>query len=105
MLFKRKAKRIPAGQRPAPKPEPIHQQGFATEMPPQKPLVEIYFDQKGLATQAPEFYAFYQEANWRSPKGTPYRNWKLLAGDWIFDHLQALKLRKRQRENALLQSY
>lgn len=102
MLFKRKAKRMPAERRPIPKPEVIHQHGFGTEMPPQKRLVEIYFDQKGLINQAAIFYAHYEQANWSSAKGTPYRNWKLLAGDWIFNYEQDQKLRKRQRENALL---
>jgi hypothetical protein len=102
MLFKRKAKRIPVERRSVPQPEPIRQKGFGTEMPPHKTLVEIYFDQKELIGQAGEFYSFYEQANWSSPKGTPYRNWKLLAADWIFDFQQALKLKKRQRENALL---
>lgn len=93
MLFKRKAKRKPV------KPEPIVQKGFGTEMPPQQRVVEIYFDQKGCAAQAAPFYGHYQEANWRSPKGTPYRNWKLLAGEWIFNHEQEQKLRRRLREN------
>jgi len=104
MLFqtpKRKAKRVPAGCR---KPEPILQKGFGTEIPPQKVLVDIYFDQKGLAAQAGAFYNHYEKANWSSPKGTPYRNWKLLAGEWIFNYEQEQKLRKRQRENALLSS-
>jgi len=70
-------------------------------MPPQRRLVEIYFDQKELSGQAAQFYDFYEQANWSSPKGTPYRNWKLLAVDWIFEFQQAIKLRKRQRENAL----
>jgi hypothetical protein len=104
-MFKRKAKRIPAERRPLPKPEPIIQKGFGTEMPPQKCLVKIYFDQKNLTVQADLFYNFYEKANWSSPKGTPYRNWKLLAGDWIFNYEQEQKLRKRQRENALLSSY
>lgn len=105
MLFpaiKRKAKRIPAGCRTKPKPEPIRQRGFGTEMPPQKILVEIYFDQKELFAQADAFFDHYENAQWRSPKGTPYRNWKLLAGEWIFNYHQEKKLEKRQRENALL---
>ncbi|MGN6398297.1 MAG: hypothetical protein ACTHMI_22180 [Mucilaginibacter sp.] len=102
MLFqapKRKAKRLPVERR---KPEPITQNGFGTEMPPQQRLVDIYFDQKGLAVQAAIFYAHYEKAHWRSPKGTPYRNWKSLAGEWIYNYEQEQKLRKRQRENALL---
>lgn len=101
MLFqtpKRKAKRLPADSR---KPEPIVQNGFGTEMPPQKRLVEIYFDQKGSAAQAEAFYSFYDKADWSSPKGTPYRNWKLLAGDWIYNYQQAIKLARRIRTNAL----
>jgi len=104
MLFqtpKRKAKWVPAERR---KPEPILQKGFGTEMPPQKVLVEIYFDQKGFAAQAEVFYTHYEMADWSSPKGTPYYNWKLLAGEWIFNYEQEQKLRKRQRENALLSS-
>jgi hypothetical protein len=100
MLFRRKAKRIPAERRPVSKAEPICQKGFGTEMPPQKMLVDIYFDQKGFTDQAELFYNFFEKAQWSSPKGTPYRNWKLLATDWIFDYQQSLKLRKRQWENA-----
>ncbi|MES2375423.1 MAG: hypothetical protein V4553_02530 [Bacteroidota bacterium] len=102
MLFqtpKRKAKRRSAESR---KTESILQKGFGTEMPPQKILVDIYFDQKGLPAQAATFYIHYEKADWCSPKGTPYRNWKLLAGEWIFNYEQEQKLRKRQRENAML---
>lgn len=81
--------------------ETIIQKGLGTELPPQRQLVVIYFDQKGLGNQADAFYSYYEEADWRSHKGTPYRNWKLLAADWIFDYEQELKLRKRQRENLL----
>ncbi|MBS1521383.1 MAG: hypothetical protein JST50_10330 [Bacteroidetes bacterium] len=101
MLVKRKAKRIPAGRRYVPEPELILQQGFGTEMPPQKVLVEIYFDQKGFTGQAALFYDFYERSQWCSPRGTPYRNWKLLAGEWIFNYEQEQKLRKRLRENMI----
>ena len=101
-MFKRKAKRIPFERRSVVKSEPILQNGFGKEMPPDKRLVVIYFDQKELPAQADFFYTFYQQLNWRSPKGTPYLNWKLLAGDWIFNYEQEQKLRKRQRTNALL---
>jgi hypothetical protein len=101
MLFKRKAKRIPVEQKSFSKQEPIHQKGFGTEMPPHKRLIEIYFDQRELGAQAAEFYSFYDHANWSSPKGTPYRNWKSLAANWIFDFQQQLKLKKRRRENSL----
>lgn len=99
MRFKRKAKRIPAERRHVARPEASFQKGLGTEMPPQKRLVEIYFDQKGFTGQADLFYNFYQGANWSSPKGTLYRNWKLLAGEWIFNYEQEQKLQRRLREN------
>lgn len=102
MFLKRKAKRIPAKHGAISQPEQIHQIGYGNEMPPQKRLVEIYFDQKGFTDQAELFYSFFEQAQWSSPKGTPYRNWKLLATDWIFDYEQSVKLRKRQWENVLL---
>ncbi|HWZ15477.1 MAG TPA: hypothetical protein VNW95_09585 [Mucilaginibacter sp.] len=95
--MKRKARRIIV--KPGSKPKPAVQNGFGFEMPPDRSLVEIYFDQKGLAEEAAVFYSFYEEANWRSPKGTPYRNWKILATDWIFNYEQELKLQKRLRQN------
>src|ERR1700761_9345614 len=91
--MKRKARRI----NPTNKPKPSIQRGFGFEMPPERQLVDIYFDQKGMAAQAPLFLGYYQNANWRSPKGTPYRNWKTLATDWIFDYQQQLKFEQRIR--------
>jgi len=99
MLFKRKAKRIPAERRKAPPREPIHQKGFGSEIPPQRQLVEIYFDQKGYAAEATTFFRHYEKSEWASPKGTPYKNWKLLAGEWLFNFEQEQKLRRRQRDN------
>jgi len=102
MQLKRKAKRITETPGRRHLPPFVNKKGFGTELPPQKELVDIYFDQKGFSGQAEPFYLFYEQANWSSPKGTPYRNWKLLATDWIFDYEQELKLRKRQRQNILL---
>ena len=102
MLVKRKAKRIQVKPEKMALPPPVTQQGFGIEMPPQKQLVDIYFDQKGFADQAPLFFQFYEQLNWSSPRGTPYRNWKMLAVEWIFDHQQALKLTRRRRINAAL---
>jgi len=99
MLFKRKAKRLSAERKSIPKPEVIIQKGFGNEMPPQRSLVDIYFNQKNQPQQGPLFYEHYTDANWCSPKGTPYRNWKLLAGEWIFNFEEQQKLRRRLREN------
>jgi hypothetical protein len=95
--MKRKAHRVAA--KPARKLKPSAQHGFGFEMPPDRSLVDIYFDQKGLEEQSAIFYEFYCETNWRSPKGTPFRNWKVLATDWIFNYEQELKLKKRIQAN------
>jgi len=105
MQFKRKAKRFKEKIRAHAVALLPSKKGFGYEMPPEKMLAEIYFDQKGFPDQAHLFFNFYEHANWSSPKGTPYHNWKLLAGEWIFNYAQEQKLRKRQRENALLSSY
>lgn len=96
MHNKRKAKRTTKPPKPA-----KNKLGFGYEMPPDRTLVRIYFDQKGLSDQALLFYQHYEEAFWRSPKGTPYRNWKVLASDWIFNYQQEQKLRRRQIVNRL----
>jgi hypothetical protein len=101
MTNKRKAKRF----KPRPQPEkklPVSQQkGFGTEMPPDYALVAIYFDQKEAAAQAPSFFRWYESINWTGPRGAPYRNWKILASDWIFNYQQQVKLNKRLRSNCL----
>ena len=101
MELKRKAKRLKAkiGTQAA-KLFPSTK-GFGYEMPPEKLVIEIYFDQKGFSDQARLFFDYYDQANWSSPKGTPYRNWKLLASDWLFNYQQELKLEKRLRTNGL----
>lgn len=95
--MKRKARRI--RNRTVKKTGPSSQYGFGFEMPPERGLIDIYFDQKGYPGEATLFYKFYEEANWCSPKGTPYRNWKILATDWIYNYEQELKLEKRLRQN------
>jgi hypothetical protein len=93
-MLKRSAKRN-SGKAP-PKSK---KKGFGYEMPPDRELVHIYFDQKGLAGQADSFYKFYDHAYWQSARGTPFRNWKVLAADWIFNYRQQLKLEQRLRAN------
>lgn len=80
-MFKRKARRTSS---PTPiKAKPISQQGFGFEMPPEFLLVEIYFDQDGYSGESENFYSFYRDAGWHSPKGKPYHNWKVLATAWL----------------------
>jgi hypothetical protein len=94
---KRKASRIVP--KPIRKPKSSIQRGFGFEMPPDRELVEIYFDQKDMEDQAGPFYNFYDDTDWRSASGTPLRNWKVLAADWIFNYRQQLKLEQRLRTN------
>lgn len=101
MLFKRKAKRFKEKIRAQAAKLLPATKGFGYEMPPEKIVVDIYFDQKGFPNQARLFYNFYDQASWSSPKGTPYRNWKLLASDWLFNYQQELKLEKRLRTNGM----
>jgi hypothetical protein len=96
--LKRKARRTMANK-PGRKPKPSAKQGFGFEMPPDRELIHIYFDQKGFTDQAAVFFQYYEEADWRSRKGTAYRNWKILATDWIYDYQQEIKLRKRLAAN------
>jgi hypothetical protein len=86
-MIKRKAKRI---SRPIHKlTKPITQQGFGHEMPPCRALVNIYFEQKGMLDEGDIFYKFYDKAKWRSPKGTAYGNWKVLAARWIANSINS----------------
>jgi len=101
MQLKRKAKRFQEKIRTQAAKILPSKKGFGYEMPPERIVVEIYFDQKALPEQARLFFDHYQRSDWSSPKGTPYRNWKLLASDWIFNYQQDLKLEKRLRTNTL----
>lgn len=101
MELKRKAKRFKEKIRSQATNLIPTKKGFGYEMPPEKKVVEIYFDQKGVSEQAGVFFNYYDAANWSSTKHTPYRNWKLLASDWIFNYQQELKLEKRLRSNSL----
>ena len=104
MLLKPKAKRFQEKIRSQTTKMLPSKKGFGYEMPPEKIVVEIYFDQKGFPDQARFFFNHYEQTNWSSPKSTPYRNWKLLASDWLFNYQQELKLEKRLRSNGLFTS-
>ncbi|MGF7072327.1 hypothetical protein [Mucilaginibacter sp. 3215] len=104
MQLKRKAKRFTEKIRAQAAKLLPTTKGFGYEMPPEIKVVEIYFDQKGHPAQANAFYKYFQNANWCSARGTPYRNWKLLASDWLFNYQQELKLEKRLRTNTMFYS-
>lgn len=101
MILKRKAKRFKKKMRVQAESLLPSTKGFGYEMPPEKIVVEIYFDQKGFPDQGHLFFDHYRQVNWSSPKGTPYRNWKLLASDWLFNYQQEIKLEKRLRSNGV----
>lgn len=92
--MKRKAKRRSSDTRVS---EQQLSSGFGTEMPPVAAHVKIYFSQKGMTdTEAEEFFAEYHKRRWMTALGTPLRNWKVLASNWIFESIQERKLWRRQ---------
>jgi len=101
MIPKRKAKRFMPRPEKEKKPVRSSQQGFGREMPPDYILVEIYFDQKEAPLQAAPFFRWYESINWTGPRGASYKNWKVLASDWIFNYQQQIKLQKRLKSNHL----
>jgi hypothetical protein len=73
--------------------------GFGYQVPPDFASVVIYFNQKRMPIEALPFYRFYCNSNWLTSKGSPIRNWKVLATDWIFNVRQELKLSERLMAN------
>jgi hypothetical protein len=97
--MKRKAKRIIQQPPKAPqanlKIRGQNRDGFGVNVPPDRFVVHIYFDQKDLAECADVFLAQQELLQWKTITGAPIRNWKLCAADWIFDHRQRMKRRSR----------
>jgi len=97
--MKRKAKRIIPKRPKAPQANlKIGAQtvdGFGVNVPPDRFAVHIYFDQKDLAEYADVFLAEQELRQWQTGTGTPIRNWKVCAADWIFDHRQRMKRKSR----------
>jgi len=75
--------------------------GFGYEVPPDFDCVSIYFNQKGGAKIAGNFFQYFQDCGWKTRTGAPVRNWKVAATDWIYDHCQMEKLTKRKLENII----
>ncbi|AOM79999.1 hypothetical protein BFS30_24265 [Pedobacter steynii] len=60
--------------------------GLGRKVPPSRIFVTIYFIQKGLnEQQADFFYLKYELVGWCDSKGSPLRNWKTLASEWIWN--------------------
>ncbi|WP_295793728.1 hypothetical protein [Mucilaginibacter sp.] len=70
--------------------------GLGTSMPPSLISIKIYFDQKGLAEIAADFFTEHELREWKSATGHPIINWKVCAADWIYDYRQAMKMRLRK---------
>lgn len=98
--MKRKAKRtIPSKcdevNRRGKLPTKIHD-GLGTTMPPDRMVLHIYFDQKGVPEFAEEFFYEYDIREWKTPTGGPVRNWKVCAAEWIYNYRQEVKRKFRQ---------
>ncbi|EHQ24750.1 hypothetical protein [Mucilaginibacter paludis] len=97
--MKRKAKRVIQNQR-----EPRHDKpkvladnhdGFGGNVPPDRMVVAIYFDQKDLPDCADAFLAEQELLQWKTIRGAPIRNWKVCAAEWIFNYRQEMKRKFR----------
>ncbi|MDB5032658.1 MAG: hypothetical protein JWP71_3379 [Mucilaginibacter sp.] len=97
--MKRKAKRIiqhlPKASQANFKIRGQDPNGFGVNVPPDRFVVHVYFDQKDLAECAEVFLSEQELLQWKTIKGAPIRNWKVCAADWIFDHRQRMKRRSR----------
>lgn len=98
--MKRKAKRALPRQpkqasRTTKNPMQIHD-GLGSTMPPDKDVLQIYFDQKGEAELAETFFNEHHTRGWKTPTGGTIYNWKVCAAEWIYNYRQELKRRFRQ---------
>ncbi len=60
--------------------------GHGRSVPPILLHVFIYFDQQGMTTTEAETFFHYQAAHqWKTQSGTPIKNWKTVASNWIYD--------------------
>jgi len=97
--MKRKAKRVIQNQRDQCQDKPKilanNHDGFGENVPPDRMVVVIYFDQKDLPGCADKFLAEQELSQWKTIRGAPIRNWKVCAAEWIFNYRQELKRRFR----------
>jgi hypothetical protein len=62
--------------------------GFGIEIPPLLEHIKIYFSQKEVSSEEAEAFFFYHERlKWRTKNGTPIKNWKAYANEWIWELL------------------
>jgi len=60
--------------------------GHGRSVPPILIHVIVYFDQHGIGVKEAEAFFYYQTAhNWKTQSGTPIKNWKTVAANWIFN--------------------
>jgi hypothetical protein len=63
-----------------------YQSGFGNKLPPLQIHVMIYFEQKFMSyKQAEYFLKYYSDRCWMNDNGSPVRNWKTAACDWIWN--------------------
>lgn len=98
--MKRKAKRISPKQanedREVGKNFMAAHDGMGKTMPPDISVLQIYFDQKGNAELAVEFFNEHQLRHWKTPTGGTIYNWKVCAAEWIYNYHQEEKRRLKQ---------
>jgi len=81
----------------AKKIEPLPGNGKA--MPPSLFFAQVYFEQKNRTLlEATNFFQFYAENKWTSPRGKKIRDWKAAANNWIWNIKQQEKAMKTARK-------
>jgi len=63
-------------------------EGFGKEIPPLIEHVKIYFLQKEVSPEEAEiFFDHFERLKWNTKNGTPIKNWKAFANEWIWNLL------------------
>lgn len=61
-------------------------QGSGNQIPPKLDHVKIYFSQKNIPeSEAEVFFFYYQDMDWKTETGTPVRDWKAAANEWVWN--------------------
>ena len=70
-------------------------ESFGFTIPPAIVDVLIYFEQKDAVEATQGFIEEQEKSGWKTKSGKPIRNWKVVAGDWIFNYKQERKFSLR----------
>lgn len=69
--------------------------GFGKSVPPSPQIVCIYFSQKGHISESEIFFKECENRNWKTAGGTPIRDWKSFASEWLYNWVLNEKLQSK----------